>query len=95
MSEFGSIKNAGKPESATNLKNGSFAQFGVASPDETVTGMDKFDSSKDFAAIAPHSKEATGAGGGLNPAEIGAGPQPTGQPGHHMPVNPTNGKKAV
>ena len=43
MSEFGSIKNAGKPESPTNLNNESLAQFGVlqsnkAAPSNGNTG---------------------------------------------------------
>ena len=35
MSEFGSIKNGQKPESAENLNNESLAQFGVASPSDS------------------------------------------------------------
>ena len=34
MSEFGSIKNATKPDSAANINNESLAQFGVASPND-------------------------------------------------------------
>lgn len=38
MSEFGSIKNGQKPESAENLNNESLAQFGVASPTDAIAG---------------------------------------------------------
>ena len=41
MSEFGSIKNAGKLESAGNLNNKSLVKFGVILPAEI--GPTKFD----------------------------------------------------
>ena len=72
MSEFGSIKDAAKPESIDGL-NESLAQFGVASPADTGLANQDAHPSRPDSAAGPLSKNP----GTTNPVPHGASPAQT------------------